>query len=158
MVGVTLGLAGCDSGTGRQAPTARDPATASESPPACAATRVDGNVVRAGPFAGHVAPQYDIVNERFRLRVGRYRDRKAGLTQMIPWFVRPGAPVGRSLRVTGKRLTPRPGSFMQTLQRTRGSSGGYVFPSIIAPPAEGCWRVKLASGGSTARLTVVVRD
>jgi hypothetical protein len=64
---------------------------------ACLATPVHGNVVRAGPFVGYVVPLYDVVNGRFRLHVGEYRNPATGLSQKIPWFIPRRYPVrGRS--------------------------------------------------------------
>jgi hypothetical protein len=123
---------------------------------ACSATRVQGSVVRAGPFIGRIAPAYDVLDGRFRLRVGEYRDRATGLSQKIPWFVQRGARVGRSLLIVGERVGPSPRTFRQRLRRTEDSAGQGVFPSIIAPPAEGCWRLRFTSGKTTAHLTVLV--
>jgi hypothetical protein len=133
---------------------------AQEPPPGCAATRVHGEAVRAGPFTGYIVPDYDVVDGRFRLRVGTYRDRETGLSQKIPWFSRAGAPVARRLRVRGTRLGPDTRHFTQVLRRAvnGGSRGRSVFPSVLNPPAEGCWRLRLTSGRATGRLTVLVRN
>ena len=158
LLGVAVTVASCGSATGRQATTAQTLAVPTDPPAACAASLVRGDVVRAGPFTGPISREHDVVDGRFRLRVGRYRDREAGLTQKIPWFVRPGARVGGSLLIVGERLSPSPRTFRQRLDRTEDSAGQRVFPSIIAPPAEGCWRLRFRSGRSTGRLTVLVRD
>ena len=131
---------------------------AQEPPDACAATRVHGEAVRAGPFTGYITPDYDVVDGRFRLRVGGYRDRETGLSQKIPWFARSGAPVGRRLRIRGTRLGPDTRHFTQVLRRAvnGGSRGRSVYPSIISPPAEGCWRLRFTSGRASGRLTVLV--
>jgi hypothetical protein len=124
----------------------------------CAATPVDGDSVRAGPLKGLIAPQYDVIDGRFRLHVGSYRDRTAGLSQKIPWFMRRGASGGRTLRLTGTRLGPRRRTFSQVFRRAGGGGANRraVYPSIIAPPAAGCWRLKFTSGKVTTRLTVLV--
>ena len=136
----------------------QDSASANQSPPACAATPVIGSVVRAGPFTGPVSREHDVVDGRFRLRVGKYRDRESGLTQKIPWFVRRSARVGKSLSITGTRLGSDPQTF--TLRSGRRPDGvkRYVFPSIVSPPAEGCWRLRFSSGKSTGRLTVLIQN
>src|SRR5204863_2623671 len=128
---------------------------------ACDATPVDGAYVRAGRFSGAITPEYDVLNGRFRLRVGGYRDKTTGLTQKIPWSVSRRADVGRSLRIDAKRLPPlAPRTFHQELRRTSGLGDRkrWFFPSIIRPPAEGCWRLRFRSGRTTGRLIVLVRD
>lgn len=103
----------------------------------------------------------DVLNGRFRLRVGGYRDKQRGLTQKIPWPVSRRAAVGRRLRIDAKRLPPQtPRTFHQKLRRTSalGDRKRWFFPSIIRPPAEGCWRLRFRSGRTTGRLVVVVRN
>jgi hypothetical protein len=125
----------------------------------CPATRVHGARVRAGPFAGGIVRRYDVVDGRFRLHVGRYRDRVSGLTQKIPWWISRQADVGRRLRIDARRLPPqRPRRFRQVLHRTGGDERRWVFPSIIKPPAEGCWRMDFTSGGTAGSLVVLVRS
>jgi hypothetical protein len=127
---------------------------------ACAATPVDGGSVRAGPLTGLIVPQYDVIDGRFRLHVGYHRDRAAGLSQKIPWFMRRGASAGRSLRLSATRLGSRRRTFSQVFRRAGGGGahGRPVYPSIIKPPVAGCWRLRFTSGKSTARLTVLVLD
>jgi heat shock protein HslJ len=123
------------------------------------ATRVDGSKVRAGPFVGLIYPEYDVVNGRFRLHVGPHRDRTAGLSQKILWRVSRQADVGRRLRIRGRRLPPlSPRTFRQKLRRAGGDENQWNFPSIIRPPAEGCWRLRFTSGSTTRSLVVLVRD
>jgi heat shock protein HslJ len=123
------------------------------------ATRVDGGEVRAGPFVGLIAPEYDVLNGRFRLHVGPYRDRTAGLSQKILWRVSRQADVGRRLRIHARRLPPlSPRTFRHKLRRAGGDKKRWNFPSIIKPPAEGCWRLRFTSGSATGRLVVLVRD
>jgi len=120
----------------------------------CPATRVDGGRVWAGPFWGLIARRYDVVNGRFRLHVGRFRDRATELSQKIPWRVSDEADVGRHLHIRARRLWPRsPRRFHQSLHNAGG-----VFPSIIKPPAEGCWRLRFTSGSASGKLIVLVRD
>ena len=146
-----LGLLGVGMGRG----------SAGTEPTRCDATRVDGAHVRAGRFTGAITPEYDVLNGRFRLRVGGYRDKATGLTQKIPWSVRRRADVGRNLRIDAKRLPPlTPRTFHQKLRRTSavGDEKRWFFPSIIRPPAEGCWRLRFRSGRTTGTLVVLVRD
>jgi hypothetical protein len=135
-------------------------APAQEAAAACPATPVRGDTVRAGPFTGYITRPYDVLDGRFRLRVGGYRDVTTGLTQKLPWSVSRRADVGTRLRIDARRLPPLSRrTFHQKLRRTSaiGDRRRWFFPSIIAPPAEGCWRVTLTSGDTTARLTVLVR-
>ena len=125
----------------------------------CPATRVDGAKVRAGPFVGLIAPEYDVLNGRFRLHVGSYRDRTTGLSQKILWRISRQADVGRRLRIHARRLPPlSPHTFRHKLRRAGGDKKRWNFPSIIKPPAEGCWRLRFESGSTTGSLVVLVRD
>jgi hypothetical protein len=127
---------------------------------ACLATPVHGDVVRAGPFVGYVVPQYDVINGRFRLHVGGYRDPATGLSQKIPWFVPQGYPVHGSLTVTGRRMGASGGRFKTVLWQSwsENSPGRLVYPSIFSPPRAGCWRLKFASGRVQGTLTVLVTN
>jgi hypothetical protein len=125
----------------------------------CPATRVHGARVRAGPFLGGIVRRYDVLDGRFRLRVGRYRDRATGLTQKIPWWISRQADVGRRLRIDARRLPPQPPRrFRQVLHRASGDERRWVFPSIVKPPAEGCWRLHFTSAGTAGSLIVLVRN
>jgi len=127
---------------------------------ACLATPVHGNVVRAGPFVGYLAPQYDVVNGRFRLHVGDYRDRASGLSQKIPWFIPRSYPVRWSFTVIGRRLGPIKGRFKSVLQQASSPSNPnkWVFPSSFSPPRAGCWSLTFRSGRVRGRLTVLVSN
>ena len=108
----------------------------------CLAKTVDGDKVRAGPFTGFIAPQYDVVDGRFRLHVGGFRDRATGLSQKIPWYLPHSYRVGTFLFVHGQRLSPPGAAFTQRL--AEGGSpdpAQHVFPSILRPPSAGCWRL-----------------
>ena len=126
---------------------------------ACAARWVDGGSARARWLTGLIVPRYDVIDGRFRLHVGTYRDCGTGLSQKIPWFARSGAPVGRSLRLTATRLGPRRRTFSHVFRRPGDGTRGVrsVYPSMIAPPARGCWRLEFTSGRSRATLTALVR-
>jgi hypothetical protein len=124
---------------------------------ACRATPVHGNLVKAGPFTGHMVPEHDVVGGRFSLRVGGYRTET--LTSKIPWYVPFRYKVGDSVVITGRRLHPSARSFRQEEARalTAGNQG-WVFPSIIDPPSTGCWRLTFRSGNASGTLTVFVRS
>lgn len=126
----------------------------------CPATRVKGATVRAGPFVGTIDRRYDVFRSRFRLRVGRYRNRRTGLSQKIPWRISRREDSGRRLRLEARRLRPRsPRRFHQTFRRTSavGDEQRWFFPSIIEPPAKGCWRLRFRSGTTSGGLIVLVR-
>jgi hypothetical protein len=115
-------------------------------------------VVKAGPLTGAVT-SYDTVDGRFSLRVGRERTR-IGLSQKIPWFPVAGTVVGDTLVVTGRALSlPRPRSFRQTFRAAQelGGSQRTMFPSVIAPPSAGCWRLTFTTGPTTASIAVLIR-
>jgi hypothetical protein len=125
----------------------------------CLATPVHGNVVRAGPFLGYVTPQYDVINGRFRLHVGAYRDRATGLSQKIPWFIPRRYPARGSLVVRWRRLGFTGGGFRVVLQMAGTSdTRRWVYPSSFAPPRAGCWRLTFQSGRVTGKLTVLVSN
>jgi hypothetical protein len=127
---------------------------------ACLATPVHGNVVRAGPFVGYIVPQYDVVNGRFRLHVGDYRNSATGLSQKIPWYIPRRYPVRRSVVVVGRRLGPVKGWFRNLLYGAWSPSdpNRRVFPSSFSPPSAGCWRLTFQSGSVTGKLTVLVSN
>jgi hypothetical protein len=128
----------------------------------CSAQRVSGGVVKVGPFRGMIVPQYDVVDGRFRLHVGGYRDKATGLTQKIPWFVPMRAGSRPRLLVTGTRLSPSRRSFRQRLGRAeypgQDQERRYIYPSNISPPAAGCWRLRFQSGTIDAHVIVLVRN
>lgn len=125
----------------------------------CLATAVHGNEVHAGPLTGLVYPEYDIVEGRFRLHVGGYRDRATGLSQKIPWLLPRSYRVGSSLVVQGRRLAPPGRTFTQKLPEAVSSDSPdqHVFPSIIRPPSAGCWHLTFRTGHVTGSLVVLVR-
>lgn len=57
------------------------PAAAALTFAACLATPVQGPNVKAPPFTGRVAPEYDVVDGRFALHVGPLRDPVTELSQ-----------------------------------------------------------------------------
>jgi hypothetical protein len=127
---------------------------------ACLATPVHGDAVRAGPFTGYVAPQYDVIRGRFRLHVGEYRDRARGLSQKIPWFISRRYRIGATARVVGRRLGLVPGRFTDVLHQASSLSNPrqWVFPSAFSPPSVGCWRLTFTSGRVQGRLTVLISN
>jgi len=147
--GLACGLAGAAS-------PAPDPVNGSRF--TCMATPVRGLYVHAGPFSGAISPDYDVVDGRFRLHVGAWRDRSIGLTQKIPWFLPAKYRVGVYLVIRGRRLAPAGGSF--TLRLPEAGSldpNEHVFPSNVSPPKPGCWRLtfqtRLVQGRLIARVT-----
>jgi hypothetical protein len=128
---------------------------AAASTPDCAATRVHGETVRAGPFVGNIVPRYDVVGGRFRLHVDGMRDADTGLSQKIPWWVSRRVHVTRRLVISGRRLDGS-GRFRVLLRRVPGDPGHWVYPSNLSPPHAGCWRLRFHSGRVRARLTVLV--
>jgi hypothetical protein len=125
---------------------------------ACRATPVRGAYVHAGPVAGAITRPWDVLDGRFRLRPGRWRDRETGLTQKIAWFVPRRADPGPRLTIVGRRLDRR-GRFVQRLERAGGTGepNREVYPSIVSPPRAGCWRLRFHSGKARGRLTVIVK-
>src|SRR5262249_5697362 len=108
--------------------------------------------VRVGGLVGYLDASHDVVRGRLALHVGRWRVRGPE-AQKIPWVVaattRAPPPV---LTVTGVRLGSSAARFTQSF----GSAAG-VYPSIIAPPSAGCWRLTLTAGHLGGTLTALVR-
>jgi hypothetical protein len=124
---------------------------------ACPATPVRGDYVHAGPFAGGIDRDYDIVNGGFRLHVGAWRNRSIGLTQKIPWFLPGKYRVGVYLVVRGRRLAPTRGTFTVKLPEAGSlDPKQHVFPSTLSPPGAGCWRLSFQTRLVQGRLTVRV--
>jgi hypothetical protein len=107
----------------------------------CLATPVHGNTVRAGPFAGVILRRYDVLNGRFRLHVGQYRDARTGLSQKIAWSVPSDAQIGSTLVVTWRLLHAERRSFRDVLQLAGTSTSNRFFPSSFSPQSAGCWRL-----------------
>lgn len=135
------------------------PAAAALTFAACLATPVQGPNVKAPPFTGRVAPEYDVVDGRFALHVGPLRDPVTELSQKILWVL-PGKYrryVGPQLAFTW-RLDGVVRSRACTYGTSRAGDPNYYFPSILAPPLAGCWTLTLMTGRLKARLTVLVRE
>jgi hypothetical protein len=124
----------------------------------CLATPVHGSIVRAGAFSGAIVRRYDVLDRRFRLHVGPYRDARTGLSQKIAWSVPPGAHVGNMLVVTWRRLHARRRSFKDVLQLAGTSKSNRFFPSSFSPPVAGCWRLTFRSANLQGALTVLVSN
>jgi hypothetical protein len=124
----------------------------------CLATPVQGDQVRVGPFVGYIVHAHDVVDGRFRLHVGAYRNRATALSQRIPWFLPGTYRVSSVLRVTGRRVGRRRRTFTETFAETFAGNrpDRHVFPSNIEPPAAGCWRLTFRTGRVTGRLTVLL--
>jgi hypothetical protein len=149
-------LAGVAMGGGIAGAASSEPGRASASSVTCLATPVRGGYVHAGPFAGGIDPEYDILNGRFRLHVGAWRDRSIGLTQKIPWFLPGRYRVGVYLVVRGRRLAPAGGSFTVRLPEAGTEPSEHVFPGTLSPPKPGCWRLSFQTRLVEGRLTVRV--
>jgi hypothetical protein len=150
-------LLGFGLATGLAAAASSKSGRAAGSAFACQATQVRGDYVHAGPFAGGIDRDYDIVNGGFRLHVGPWRNRSIGLTQKIPWFLPGKYRVGVYLVVRGRRLAPTRGAFTVRLPEAGGPDPKqHVFPSTLSPPGAGCWRLTFQTGLVQGRLTVRV--
>ena len=131
--------------------------TNGSAPRPCVSKFVDGDWVVAGHFKGGIDRDYDVVNGRFRLQVGRYRDRATGLTQKVLWVIKSKYSVGGELVLRGRRLSRDKRKFTQRFEMAgQDDPSVNVFPSIVAPPAEGCWKFTLRSGRVVGRLRVWV--
>jgi hypothetical protein len=123
----------------------------------CAATPVEDGVVHAGPYIGLIDRATDIVDGRFALRVGAYRNADMSLSQKILWKLPRSYRVGTVLAVTGRRITPSPATFRQRLPEATSDPAFHFFPSIIRPTKAGCWRLNFRSGPTYGSLVVLVR-
>jgi hypothetical protein len=100
---------------------------------------------------------YDALNVWRQKQLHRVRMYSGGqspdgrLSMKVLWELRHGSAL--LLRVQGKRLDGR-GSFSQELPPA--GSTRFQFPSIITVPTPGCWRLTLAAGTSTGRVTMLV--
>jgi hypothetical protein len=124
---------------------------------ACMATPVrPDRSIHVGPYTGY-ATAYDVVRGRFALRVGSYRTRN-GLSQKIPWYVKTQQAVGPTIVFTGIRLRPAPArTFRQEFPTGGLFPLGQMYPSVLSPPATGCWRITVSTGAVSARLFALVR-
>jgi hypothetical protein len=115
--------------------------------PTCPASPVDGNYVHAGVIRGGIDTLTDVVNGRFQLRVGPYRDVTSGLTQKILWSVPAERRANGLLVVRGRTIYGRKRTFVQKFFQagTEDQTRRY-YPSIISPPSAGCWRLTLTTG------------
>jgi hypothetical protein len=115
-----------------------------------------GTQVKAGPFVGLIARDYDVVDGRFSLRAGGMRTET--MSSKIPWFLPRRYRVGPALAITGIRLDA-PGRFTQRYSEAFAPTnpGQHVFPTIIAPPRAGCWRITLRTGPTHGTLVALVR-
>ncbi len=118
-----------------------------------------GGVVHAGPYIGLIDRATDVVDGRFALRVGAYRNADLTLSQKILWKLPLRYRVGTVLAVTGRRITPSPATFRQRLPEAYSDQEPtfHIFPSIIRPTKAGCWRLNFRSGPTFGSLVVLVR-
>jgi len=113
----------------------------------CRASLVHGDYVHAGPIRGAIDRFTDVVDGRFRLHVGKYRDVASGTFQKILWSVPAMRRAGGELVVRGRKLFGRKRTFVQRFQQagTEHETRRY-YPSTIIPPSAGCWRLTLRTG------------
>jgi hypothetical protein len=125
---------------------------------ACLATPVHGSTVNASPFTGRIYPEYDVVDGRFALHVGPFRDVDAKTSQKILWVLPPRfrSKVGAQLAFTG-RLNGAVQYRYRAAGTTSGNDSNFYFPSNLAPPNAGCWTMTLTTGRLKAQLVVWVR-
>jgi hypothetical protein len=109
-------------------------------------------------FGGHE------VNGRFALYVGA-EDPMTHATQKILWIFKSGSPAAARLQITGVqlRLGPRrvrplkKGRFRHRFSSaTSDQTPGILYPSYIAAPRPGCWRLQLDSGRVHAKVVAIV--
>ena len=126
---------------------------------ACLAAPVQAGKVHAGPFTATVQRPYDVVNGRFRLHVGPYRDAKRHLIQQLDWTVARGPRVQSRLSVTAVRLSPAPRTIFAQWFPVSPTAlpKGHVFPTLLQPSSAGCWRLTLQTGRAKASLIVLIR-
>jgi hypothetical protein len=125
----------------------------------CAATPVDGNFVHAGVIRGGIDPETDVVDGRFRLHVGEYRDLARGIFQKILWSAPADRRVGGRLVVRGRTVVGPKRTFVQRFNRAYAvpdDAKQAFYPSTIIPPSAGCWRLTLTTGRLRNALTVRV--
>ncbi len=122
----------------------------------CPASPVDGTVVHAGVITAGIDPDTDVVDGRFRLHVGEYRDLARGIFQKVLWWAPSNRRVGGELVVRGRTLFGRKRTFLQRLNRAYADDTTRAFyPSTIVPPSAGCWKLRLRTGH--LRNSLVVR-
>jgi hypothetical protein len=124
---------------------------------ACLASPVsaDRSSIQVGPFKGGLAAGYDDVNGRFSLRVGGMRTTQ--MSSKILWLLPDSYRDVGALIVTGRRIGG--GRFTQTFTEAGASTPPNMrfFPSIINPPATGCWRLWFQLGELRASALMLAR-
>jgi len=123
----------------------------------CPASPVDGGYVHAGVIRGAIDTETDVVNGRFRLHVGEYRDLARGIFQKILWSVPENRRVGGRLVIRGRTLLGPKRTFVQRFNRAYADDTSVAFyPSTIVPPRAGCWKLTLRTGHLRNALVVRV--
>jgi hypothetical protein len=115
----------------------------------CPASPVDGSQVHAGVITAGIDPYTDVVDGRFRLHVGEYRDVASGTFQKILWWAPADRRVGGRLVVRGHRLFGPKRTFVQRFNRAYSvpdDPARAFYPSTIIPPRAGCWKLTLTTG------------
>lgn len=128
----------------------------------CAAAPVEGGLVHAGPFTGHVSRRY-VVDGRFRLYDLLHPPNGATrLSNKMAWFLpRKHAAEAPSLSVKGVRLAPPGRVFSDSLAEifySEKPEDRHVYASNLRPPTAGCWRLTFKTGRVTGSLVVLVRN
>jgi hypothetical protein len=138
-IAVLVAVAAVLGGSARAKPVART----------CPASPVDGAQVHAGVIIGGIDPYTDVVDGRFRLRVGEYRDLAHGIFQKILWWAPSDRRVGGRLVVRGRTLFGAKRTFVQRFDRAYtddlADTKAY-YPSTVVPPSAGCWKLTLTTG------------
>ena len=134
--------------------------TASGKPVArtCPASPVYGARVNAGVIVGGIDPYTDVVDVRFRLHVGEYRDLAQGTFQKVLWWAPSDRRIGGRLVVRGRTLFGPKRTFGQRFDRAYTDDPADTkayYPSTMVPPKAGCWRLTLTTG--KLRNALVVR-
>jgi hypothetical protein len=113
----------------------------------CPASPVDGEAVHAGVITAGIDPYTDVVDGRFRLHVGEYRDVANGIFQKVLWWAPSDRRVGGRLVVRARTLYGPKRTFVQRLNRAYSDDTTKAFyPSTVIPPSAGCWKLTLTTG------------
>jgi hypothetical protein len=115
----------------------------------CPASPVDGARVHAGVITAGIDPYTDVVDGRFRLHVGEYRDLANGIFQKILWWAPSDRRVGGRLVVRGRTLFGPKRTFVQRFDRAYTDDPADTkayYPSTVVPPSAGCWKLTLTTG------------
>jgi len=122
----------------------------------CPASPVDGEQVHAGVITAGIDELTDVVDGRFRLHVGKYRDVARGIFQKVLWWAPAERRVGGRLVLRARSLYGPKRTFVQRFNRAYADDETKAFyPSYVIPPRAGCWKLTLTTG--KLRNALVVR-